>query len=470
MGGVADAQDEIPDIRLDSAIDALHSKPEIVPAKPVVWMLDSIQTLHLPTEDEWWKHFNDPILNKLIKLAEENNSNLKVALRRIELSRNALRQAKAGYFPTIDVSGGWQTSRMSGLTGKIRESAVTESYFNLGVSASWEVDVFGRIRQNVKAQEAGINATRADYTSAMISVCADVARGYINLRLYQEQLLIATRHINSQKRIVHITEVRDDTGLASMLDVAQATTLLYSTEASIPNLEALIQTSYNSLGLLIGLNGSEVRELVGTYGTLPDFKQLIPAAVPSDIVRRRPDIIAAQYQLDQTAALIGLAKKDYLPSLTIEGSIGTEAHNIGELFSKPSFTYMVSPTISWTAFEGNLRKLKINEQQLQLESDLDNYNFTVQTAAEEVNNAITNYRCYEEEVSLRAKVVAESEKSLTLALDRYKQGLSAFTNVVDAQQDLLTYQNSFISANASALLALIDLYVAIGGGWSQFPE
>lgn len=454
----------------DSAINLLHGNAHSRVNPPHVWMLDSLQTAQLPSEDAWWQHFNDPTLNKLMLLAEENNYNLKIAMKRIELSYNALRQAKAGYFPTIDLSADWETGRSSGVTGRTKTIASNYSYFSIGATASWEVDLFGRIRANMNAEKAGINVAKADYVNSMISICADVAQEYINIRLYQQQLAIATRHINSQERIVHITEARYDSGLASLLDVLQARTVLYSTQATLPSLHALIRTSINALGLLIGVPGNDLEAMLGNSDALPDSRQLIPAAVPADIVRRRPDIIAAQYQLEETAALLGVAKKAYLPSFTISGSIGTSARNIGDLFSKPSFTYMVSPQISWTVFDGQLRNLKVAEEKLQLESDLESYNLTVLTASEEVNNAIDNYQAYQQEISLREKVVEESEKSLALALDRYKQGLSPFTNVVDAQQSLLEYQNSYVSSKAKALQSLIDLYVAMGGGWSTLPE
>lgn len=458
------------EMHTDSAIHLLHQHPNLINHTTEVWMLDSVHTMELPSEDKWWTHFNDEVLNKLIALGEENNADLKMAMKRLELSRNALSQARSGYFPTIGLSAGWEIARGSGVTGKERVAASTGSYFSLGATASWEVDLFGRVKENIKAGKAGVNVSRADYVGTMVSVCADIARNYFNLRLYQEQLEIALRHINSQKRILNITEAREEAGLASMLDVSQSRTVLYSTEASIPSLEALITTTRNSLGVLVGVNGNELESILGGYRPLPSSSQLVPRGVPADIIRRRPDILSAEYQLEEAAARIGVAKKDFLPSLSIDGSIGTEAHNIKDMFSGPSFTYMVSPRLTWTAFDGKLRNLRLAEQKLQLESDIESYNLIVMTAAEEVNNAIADYEAYQKEIKLREKVVEESERTLSLALDRYKQGLAGFTNVVDAQQDLLSNQNSYASCNNKSLQALIDLYVAMGGGWSRLPE
>ena len=454
----------------DSAINLLHTDKDIDVKTPTVWMLDSVQTMKVPSEDKWWSNFKDPVLDRLIALAAENNTSLRIALKRIELAKNSLKQARTSYLPDVSLSAGWNISRSSGVTGKIKGDASTASAFSVGATASWEADLFGRIRENVKAQKEGVNISKADYAAMQVSIAAEVARYYIDIRLYQQQLRIAESHIESQKRVTNITKAREEAGLSSMLDVSQSMTVLYSTEATIPSLKALIRTTINSLGVLLGVDGNQLDDILGKSGRLPDYLQVVPMAVPADIVRRRPDIIKAGYQLGQDMALLGVAKKDYLPSLTISGSVGTSSRNLKNLFSEPSFTYMVSPEISWTAFDGGLRGLRIAEQKLQLESDMENYNLTVRTAAEEVNNAIANYEAYNEAISLRTKVVEESEHSLTLALDRYKQGLAAFTNVADAQQDLLSYQNTLVSTNAQAIQSLIDLYVALGGGWSEFSE
>lgn len=454
----------------DSAINLLHEKHINEYRPPSVWMLDSIQTMHLPSEDKWWTHFNDPLLNRLIALANENNSDLKIALKQIEIASNQVRQAKAAYYPSIGVNASWDLMRSSGVTGKTRQPASVDSYFDIGLTASWEADVFGRVKANVNAQNINRNISRIDYVASQVSIAAQVAKYYISIRLYQRQLEIATNHINSQQRIVKITEAREEAGLSSMLDVSQARTVLYSTEATLPALKALIRTTTNSLGVLVGIDGIKLAELLGPYGDLPDYSQLVPVAVPADIVRRRPDIIKAQYQLDEDLALIGISRKDYLPTLSISGSIGTSSRKVSDLFSSPSFTYMVSPQISWTAFDGNLRGLKTGAAKLQFESDTESYNLTVRNAAQEVNNAIADYESNIESIKLKTKVVEESENSLRLALDRYKQGLAAFTNVADAQQDLLSYENTLVSAQAQALTSLINLYVAIGGGWSILPE
>ncbi|MDE6041873.1 MAG: TolC family protein, partial [Muribaculaceae bacterium] len=182
-------------------------------------------------------------------------------------------------------------------------------------------------------------------------------------------------------------------------------------------------------------------------------------------LRRRPDIIEAENNIEVAAGSLGIAKRDYLPSLSIEASVGTQAHRFGDLFTGPSFTYTVAPTLSWTIFSGFGRNAAMAEAKQNLELQIDNYNLTVLTAVEEVRNALCKYTATLKYIDAIKEVVHSSQESVNLSLDLYKQGLSNFTNVVDAQLNLLSYQNTLISARGDALTALVDLYKALGGGW-----
>ncbi|MDE5870332.1 MAG: TolC family protein, partial [Muribaculaceae bacterium] len=191
--------------------------------------------------------------------------------------------------------------------------------------------------------------------------------------------------------------------------------------------------------------------------------------VPADLLRRRPDIIQAEYQLAQYAAQVGIAKKDFLPTLSISGSIGTQAHDAGNLFGDHSMYWEVSPTLSWTLFDGLARNYRTAEARAQLEAAVDSYNYTVMNAVIEVYNATTTFRSTMKAIELTDDVIANSKQSLELAMDRYKKGLSPFNNVVDAQISYLSNQDSRISAQGKALIAVVNLYEALGGGWNRNP-
>ena len=245
-----------------------------------------------------------------------------------------------------------------------------------------------------------------------------------------------------------------------MLDVAQARQVYYSTQASMPVLEASIRNSIYSICLLVGVYPRELHNLLNEVRDMPDFRQIVPVGVPSELIRRRPDIVEAEYQLASYAAALGIAKKDFLPTLTINGSLGTSAHKFDNLFKNQSLTYSIAPTLSWTVFDGLTRKYNAVTAREQMEIGIHQYNSAVMTAVEEVDVAISSYLGSLNNIEVVEKVIEESRKSLELSVDLYKRGLSA-------QMSLLEYQNSLITSKGKALTALIALYEALGGGWDE---
>ena len=415
---------------------------------------------------QWWSTFEDPMLDSLIALGERKNYDVAVAARRIEISRQALRQAESAYYPQIGLSLGWQRDRQSGRLAGRSGLPVTSSYFSGTANMSWEVDVFGKIRAQAKRGKAQVKVSAAEYDGALVALDAEIASTYINLLVYRAQLAVAKNHSENQKHILDITETRHRTGLVSKLDVAQASTLYYSTIASIPLLEASIEASYNSLAVLLGTTKDNLPEGLFADCELPDHYPMPALGAPIDLLRRRPDIVAAERSIEVAAASLGIARSAYLPSLSIAASAGTDAHAFGDLFSGPSFSYSIAPTLSWTLFDGLSRRAATLEARRELENEVDNYNLTVITAIEEVRTAIARYKATQEYISRTAKVVENSEEAVRLSLDQYKQGLTDFYNVAEAQLNYLTYQNSLVSARGNALTALIDLYKALGGGYS----
>lgn len=200
---------------------------------------------------------------------------------------------------------------------------------------------------------------------------------------------------------------------------------------------------------------------------LPDYRAIVPIGVPVDLLRRRPDVVAAEYNLAASASALGIAKKEFLPTLTLNGSVGTAAHKIGNLFTNSSFTYTVAPTLSWNVFSGMSRRHNAVAARQQMEMQIDNYNLTVLNAVSEVDGCISTFESAIRTIDMLGQVVEQSRKSLELSLDLYKRGLSPFNNVVNAQLDYLTNQNSLISAHGKALNAQIALYEALGGGWNS---
>ena len=457
------------------AQDKSSPKAYVRDSLPGSWQMTRQCYQTLPTDDSWWQTFNDSTLNMLIDKAVANNYSVAAAMKRIEMANKVIKEAQSGYFPTISVAGGWNKAQQSGVTTKNVVPAIRDSYFSLGATMNWEIDVFGRVRENVKAKKAAYNASRADYDAVMVSLCANVATAYMELRMCQEELAVANAHIASQDQIVKITEARFEAQLASMLDVTQAKIVLYNTQSSLPGLKSQIKTLINSLSILIGEYPDETAMWLSVYGQMPNYRQTVAAGVPSDLLRRRPDIVEAEMQLAEYAANVGISKKDFLPTIALTGSIGTSAHKVDDLFGEHSLTYSIAPQLSWTLFDGLARNYRTAEAKLQLEAAVDQYNLTVMNAVEEVDNALIKYDSTLASIELQKKVVEQSEKSLNLAVDLYKTGLTAFSNVVDGQMNWLESQNTLVTLEGQALSTLVTIYQALGGGWQSagvdiYPE
>ncbi len=449
--------------RVSAAEPAYVDMADSVPDR---WQYISENMQTLPVDDRWWQSLGDPTLDSLIALGVERNFNVLAAIHRIEASRQAIRQARAGYYPTIGVSGGWIKSRTSGdLTGTGYPSTV--DYWSAGASVSWEIDVFGRVKAKAAKAKAEYRASRAEYAATMVTLCSEIARNYAALRTSQMQLAVAQAHIESQDSVLHIAEARFEAELASKLDVEQASTIYYSTIATIPSIEASINSSINAIATLIGEYPERVAARLLVPAPLPDYRQIVAVGMPLELIRRRPDVIEAEANMAVAAQNIGVAKKDFLPTLTLDGSVGTSAHAAKDLFSNRSFTYSIAPTLSWTVFDGFARKAALASAREEMKASVDAYNLAVLTAVQEADNAMSSYTSAVREAELLEDVLIHAQRSFELSLELYRSGLSSFTNLADAQISFLQYADNLAAARGNALTALVALYEALGGGWTE---
>lgn len=410
----------------------------------------------LPTDDKWWQGFDDPVLDSLIRMGEEANFNVAMAMRRMEEARQQMRIARSSYFPQIGLQGGYERSRLEG---------TSLNTYTAGAQMSWQVDLFGRVGAQVRRQKHLYRASRADYTAAMVAMAAEIAADYVQLRVYQGELAVAKAHITHQDTIADIAKTRYEVGLASRIDVEQANSILHSTQANVPALETSIHSTINALALLTGRYGHELRELLEPGRPLPEYHRLVTAGVPAELLRRRPDIVAAEAQLAASAEAVGIAKKDYLPTLSLTGNVGVSSHGHGKFFSSDNFVYSIAPTLSWTLFAGMARNARVASAREEMEAQIEQYNLTVMTAYNEVDNAVAAYINALKQIDRYEQAAADAERFLILSLDLYTQGLSDFTNVADAQESFLQYANYVISSRGQALEYLIQIYQALGGGY-----
>lgn len=446
------------------AADCKREAKRLSPAAEWLSYSDSVQTA-ASARVGWWTHLGDTLLDSLVQVGSANNNDVAMAVRRICIADAQVGQARAAYYPRVDLSAGYNYGRESGVTASRHGRAVTNGYFDIGLSASWEIDVFGRINEQVKARKANVRVSRAERAGVEVSVRARICSAYINLRMSQAVLDVARSHAAGQHRVLEISLARFEAGLASMTDVCQARENYYSTIASIPLLENDINSALNSLGVLLADQSATLRNRLAQPAPMPEYKDNVNVGTPAELLRRRPDIVQAENSIDVYAAQLGVARRQWLPSVSVQATAGTQAHNGGDLFSKPSFVFSVGPAISWTVFDGFGRKYANIEASQSLQNAVEQYNLTMQTAVSEVNNAISAYFANLDYIDNIGRACDVSREYTELAVSNYKSGLSPFINVADAQMSYLRNMNSLIRARADALNALVELYRALGGGW-----
>ena len=434
---------------------------------PEKWQIDTIYLNNDITDYDWWTRFEDSTLDSLIAVALSNNYNLQSIEATLEKSRLSYQQSKSAFYPSLSLDAQYDLSETS--LNYYEETSSdqyrTNGYLNAGLNATWEIDVFGKNRDNVKANKKSYLATEASYQNAIMNLCAQVATVYFNLRSYQQQLIVANQNIASEKNILDITIARYESGLGTQLDVSQAKSVYYNTLATIPRLDAYITQCVNNLAILLGTYPSNLKDSFNDISELPSIRHIVNVGIPADVIRNRPDVRQAELNIEAQAASIGATKADFYPKFKITGSFGYLSHDLDEFFNNESMMFQVTPSISWNLFSGMEIRKAVQMSEIALEECIDNYNNVILNAIQEVETEMSNYANALKTIEMGQQVVEQGNKTLELSIDLYKRGLGTFTNVLDAQRTVLSDQNYLVSAWNSALLALVRLYTALGGSW-----
>ena len=418
----------------------------------------------LPVDDQWWKVFEDATLDSLIHLAMEQNPSVLMAINRIDQAKAQWRISQSDFYPSLTFNGGWTRQQTSGNLGTGSPQAWT-GYYSASVQMSWQLDVFGVIRQKAKAQKELYAASKEEYNATMVSLCAEVASAYFNLREVQQELDVLRRNAVSQEAVVKITESRYKTGLVSKLDVAQAKSVYYSTLASIPTTEANVIQYLNTLAVLLGLYPQDVTDALSDTKPLPDYMEPVGVGVPGELLLRRPDVRGAERQVNAQAALLGASKRDWLPEFFLNGSFGYASDDLKDVGKKGSMTWSIAPSMTWNLFNGGRNLQEERLQRAQLDESINQFNQTVLTAVQEVDNAMSAYKNSIKQIVACKEMLYQGKEAFDLSLDLYKQGLTPFQNVLDAQRSMLTYENTLVKAKGYSLVCLVQMYQALGGGW-----
>ena len=419
----------------------------------------------MPPDDEWWQNFEDPVLDSLILYASENSYSVLGAMENIRKARAAWNIARGKMLPTFDMGMGWQRAKTSGNIASTMYTEAWEGQFNAALSMQWQADVFGSIYMRSKAQKMLFMATEEEFRAVMVTLVANVATTYFSLCQSVEQLKVLRENVKSQREIMEIVISRYNSGLASKLDVAQSRSVYYSTMAEIPAMQATIDGYRNKMAVLLGIYPQDLAGWPGEECSLPSYMEPIGVGVPAMLLRRRPDIRVAEKQVEANAAQLGATRRDWFPEVLLTGSIGFSSGEMKHLFRSKSLTWEIAPTIKWNIFSGGERLNATREARAALDQSIISFNSTLLTAVQEVESAMSQYKSSVEQIVSLREAVNQNEETLTLSLELYKQGLTEYQNVLDAQRTLLTYQGYLVQAQGGSLIYLVQLYEALGGGW-----
>lgn len=417
----------------------------------------------------WWSIFDDPILDGLIERSRKNNIDLKIAVSRVRESRAILTIAHGGAQPLVNAKGDLLRTDPSenGLSAPIEPIGGTSPYslFQLGVDASWEIDVFGRVRRTIEAAGAGYQASIEDYRDVMVTLFAEVALAYIDVRTSQQQIVIAKANAEDQRKSLALAQDLYETGLNSKLDVAQAKASLAATQAVIPQLQISLTLALNRLAVLLGQDAGSLQIELQETKSIPKPEKVIGTGVPADVLRQRPDIRRAERLLAAQTAQIGVATAALYPRFSLGGSFAFQSRSLDTLFNSSSATWLLGAPMQWNIFSGGQVRGNIEVQKEKAQQLLLQYENKVLSAIEEVENAIAAYDLNQERGQHLQGAVSATVEAVDLVLAQYESGLTDFNNVLVTQRDLFSQQDQLLVSKAQSIVNLVSLYKALGGGW-----
>ncbi len=421
----------------------------------------------------WWKEFDDPVLDRLIDAAHLQNLTLRIAGVRVLEARAQLGIAIGGLYPQSQfVSGALTYNRISDRSTQavFSSSNLTYAQSVVGLSASWEIDFWGKFRRAIESADAGLHVSVADYENALVSLTADVATSYILIRTLEKRIEIARQNVETQIESLKIAEARFHNGTTSQRDVEQAATLLNDTRASIPALEAQLRQSKDALSVLLGLPPSDLTDMLAGATGIPVPPPRIAVGIPADLLRRRPDVRSAELQAAAQSALIGVARAELFPAFSLSGTFGFLSTNFGgsrlsDMFRWGSREYTAGPGVQWSIFNYGRLTNNVRVQDALFQQLLISYQQTVLKAQQEVEDNLAGFLRAEERAEFLARAVDAAKRSLDLALLQYRGGVTDFTTVLTAQKALLSEQDSLAATLGSVSQNLVGVYRALGGDW-----
>jgi outer membrane protein, multidrug efflux system len=448
-----------------AAVGPDYVKPEM--ALPDAWHGVAGQEIR-PDEKglaSWWQVIGDPALTELIQRAAVDNLDVREALSRVRQARLQRQQTRAALFPTLDANA---TAKKSGRydTG----SATQSDLYAAGFDAGWELDIFGGTRRAVEAAQADLEASTEDLRDVMVTLLAEVAVNYVDVRTYQSRLAVADSNLATLEETWRLLEDLSQAGLGDALAVSQARYNLESARAKLPDLKTGLEAAMNRLAVLVAQPPGALHDQLAEARPIPRVAAALAVGVPADVIRQRPDIRRAERELAAQTARIGEAEAELYPQFSLSGSIGLEALSLGDLFSSGSRIWALGPTVRWPVFDAGAIRSNIGVQDELRQQALARYEAVVLSALEEVEDALTAYAQEQQKIESLQAAAAAARTAAQLAGHQYASGLTGFSNVLDAQRSLLSFEDQMTASRGAMLSDLVRLYKALGGGWQSLAS
>lgn len=419
----------------------------------------------------WWEAFGDSVLTGLIRRAELANLDLKSAVARVRESRAARGIARGDYFPSITLNGAYSYFKISenSPAGQIAigsgETIEADDNWQASADVFWEIDLFGRIRRQNEAAGAQFQASIEDYRDVLVTLYAEVAAAYVDVRTFQTRLAFARQNAGLQRETVQLTRDRFDAGLVSGLDVSQAETNLAATEAEIPTLETALNSALNRVAVLLGEQPGMVHDELSDGVPIPTPPDSIATGLPAELLRRRPDVRRAERLLAAQTALIGAAKADLLPTFSLTGILELFAPTAGDLFTEEAVGWSLVPGVRWNIFSGGKIRNNIKVQEARTEQLLYFYEQSVLFALEEVENALVAFEQEKRRRDRLSEAVTAAQRSVDIVRTQYLSGLTDFQRYLDSERALFQQQDLLAASEGQVVRNLVGLNKALGGGW-----
>jgi NodT family efflux transporter outer membrane factor (OMF) lipoprotein len=416
-----------------------------------------------PNLARWWTKFDDPALTSLVNSAIESNLDLQLAQARIRQARAARGVAASGLGPSVNATGSFRRGQSPGLAGNTL--GPTTNLYQAGFDSAWELDLFGGARRGVEAANADLQAAVESRRNVLVTLTAEVALNYIDLRALQQEIAIAQENRKAQQHTTDLTRQRFEGGFVSGLDVANAEALVATTAAQVPVLETAAQQTIYSLSVLLGREPGALLADLSAASPIPAAPPAVPVVVPSELLRRRPDIRQAEAQIHGATARIGVAVADLFPKFSLSASIGREGQKFSSLSDRVNRFWSLGPSATWNLFATGRNLSNVELQKALEEESLITYRQVVLAALQEVENVLIASAKEQEHRAALIDAVAANRRAVQLATELYTQGQTDFLNVLQAQRALYSSEDALAQSTRTVSTNLVALYKALGGGW-----